>query len=25
LVYPSGGKEIMEFVRRVRAGEQLIL
>jgi hypothetical protein len=25
LVYPGGGKEIVEFVRRVRAGEQLIL
>jgi hypothetical protein len=24
-VYPGGGKEIVEFVRRVRAGEQLIL
>ena len=25
LVYPGGGKEIVEMVRRVRAGEQLIL
>ena len=25
LVYPGGGKEILECVRRVRAGEQLIL
>jgi hypothetical protein len=25
LVYAGGGKEIVEFVRRVRAGEQLIL
>ena len=25
LVYPGGGNEILEFVRRVRAGEQLIL
>lgn len=25
LVYPGGGKEIVEFVRRVRAGENLIL
>jgi len=25
LVYPGGGKRIVEFVRRVRAGEQLIL
>jgi hypothetical protein len=25
LVYPGGGKEIVELVRRVRAGEQIIL
>ena len=25
LVYPGGGKEILEMVRRVRAGEQLML
>src|SRR5207245_9971398 len=25
LVYPGGGKEIVEMVRRVRAGEKLIL
>jgi hypothetical protein len=24
-VYPGGGREVVEFVRRVRAGEQLIL
>ncbi len=25
LIYPSGGKEIVEMVHKVRAGEQLIL
>jgi hypothetical protein len=25
LVYPGGGKEVVEMVRRVRAGEKLLL